>query len=354
MQKRFVLRTSIIAASLLATHVQAFQLGKPIKTSVVITNQKALATDKAKRKDVVVMNVSLTQKERDILMSYQPKHTKLATANKNLPSVVNLGMNHVPVLDQGLHGSCVTFAMTAAIDAVIGRGDYVSQLCNLELGAGLEKTSYLPSGWDGSFGPWVLDQIMRFGIVNKENQQTKGCAGVTDYPTMDMFSEGKPMSIDEFNAISEALNYKLYPVTKMSFFQRLDTHFADTDKAELALSQVKESLSNGNRVVFGTFLVLSPYCSAGACATYHQSQDTWALTKEIELPPYQTGGHEMVITGYDDNAIATDQEGNQYQGLLTLRNSWGEEVGDNGNYYMTYDYFKKFVGEVDEIAEMKG
>lgn len=42
---------------------------------------------------------------------------------------VELGMNSVPVLDQGSYGTCVTFATTAAMDAVLGLGDYISQQC---------------------------------------------------------------------------------------------------------------------------------------------------------------------------------------------------------------------------------
>jgi len=41
-------------------------------------------------------------------------------------------------------------------------------------------------------------------------------------------------------------------------------------------------------------------------------------------------GHEMLITGYDDNAVAKDENGYEHRGLLTLRNSWGEDVGDHG------------------------
>jgi C1A family cysteine protease len=60
-------------------------------------------------------------------------------------------------------------------------------------------------------------------------------------------------------------------------------------------------------------------------------------------------GHEMIIIGYDDNAIAVDQDGNSHQGLLFLRNSMGDDVGDNGNNYMSYDFFEKFVDEVQVI-----
>ena len=62
--------------------------------------------------------------------------------------------------------------------------------------------------------------------------------------------------------------------------------------------------------------------------------------------------HEMVITGYDDKAIATDKQGRTYQGLLTMRNSWGSDAGDNGNFYMSYDYFKALMIEVQRIRHL--
>lgn len=348
MRKQFIV--SILAATVMSSNAMAFEIGKPITTSVVVTKPNN-ATSK---KQVTLMNIKLSPKERHLLLSYQPKKMLgMKLTHDNLPDAMQLGMNNVPVLDQGSHGSCVTFANTAAVDAAIGKGDYVSQLCNLELGSYLEEKGYGFSGWNGSFGPLVLDQMMRFGIVSKANQMTKSCAGVNIYPIDDWSSEGAPMSLDEFNGMSEDLNDNFYWYQHLNFLQRFDARFANNDEAEHALDKVKHALANGNRLTFGVFLVMSPYCSAGACASYQQKQDTWALTKELETPPYGTGGHEMVITGYDDNAKVVDKEGKAHQGLLTIRNSWGDEVGDHGNYYMTYDYFKKFTGEVQEIVTPK-
>jgi len=56
-----------------------------------------------------------------------------------------------------------------------------------------------------------------------------------------------------------------------------------------------------------------------------------------------------VITGYDDLAVAIDDQGRIHKGLLTLRNSWGKNVGDHGDFYMSYDYFKLLVLEVQQI-----
>ncbi|MDR3476590.1 MAG: C1 family peptidase [Gammaproteobacteria bacterium] len=352
MSTRLMAGTILIAVAIIATSSQAFEFRKPLKTTILTTKTDSHSAS-AVKKDVYLMDIKLSDKERTALFSVNPKNSHgYRSSRQDLPASVNLGMNNVPVLDQGRHGTCATFATTAAVDAALGKGDYISQLCQLELGASLENSTYMPSGWSGSFGPWVLEQMMRYGIVSQDNQKIKSCAGERQYPTSDL-SEGNPISVDEFREMSEDLHLTLYPTYLLSMYQRFDAHFSDTDQAERALIQAKETLADGNRLTFGVFVIISDYCSAGACATYHTAEDTWALTKEIETPPYGTAGHEMVIIGYDDNAVAIDREGKKHQGLLTLRNSWGVEAGDHGNYYMSYDYFKKFVIELQGISVLK-
>jgi C1A family cysteine protease len=94
----------------------------------------------------------------------------------------------------------------------------------------------------------------------------------------------------------------------------------------------------------------------GAVGTHNAKDDTWVLTPEIARDIYlrpQFGGHEMVITGYDDNAASVDDQGREHKGLFTLRNSWGDQFGDKGNFYMSYDYFKVLSIEVQRIRAIE-
>jgi len=346
-----LLKAALCTLAVLSTNVYALQFGAPMTASVMVTKPGS----PLQKKTVTVMNIVLTSREKQMAFSYKPKNDNaalLSSSSTHLPASVTLGMNHVPVLDQGLHGTCVTFAATAAIDAVLNKRDYVSQLCHLTLGAYLEKNGYMPSGWNGTFGPYALDQMLRFGVVNKSSQAKKTCGGLKDYPGQSFTEEGKPMPLDEYKQISEDISSKLYVIQHMSSMQRFESKFADTNAAEKALTVVKTGIMHGHRFVIGVLLKMSPYCSAAACANRNEAHDTWALTKELELPVTEVGGHEMVVTGYDDNAIAYDQYGKKHQGLLSLRNSWGNEVGDRGDYYMSYDYFRAFVMEVQEIVEV--
>ena len=276
--------------------------------------------------------------------------SNLMATSSNLPRKIDLGMNDVPVLDQGSHGSCVTFANTAALNAALNKGDYISQLCQLQLGKYLEENGYYPSGWDGSLGHMVLSQITSFGIVSKEQQKAVGCGGMTKYPTHDVSMPEGAMSVEQFHQISEDVSNQASWSPILDVFTGFDR--TDTNKT---LNDIKMALSEKDRVTFGVLLLDFDLGFMGAVGTHNTSLDTWVLTPEIardiRIRP-DFGGHEMVITGYDDDAIATDDQGQQHKGLLTLRNSWGNQLGDKGNFYMSYDYFKILVIEAQRIRSM--
>lgn len=59
------------------------------------------------------------------------------------------------------------------------------------------------------------------------------------------------------------------------------------------------------------------------------------------------GGHSVLVVGYVDNVKGLPDEyaklfsGVQTKGFLIVRNSWGKEWGDNGYFYMPYEYLTK-------------
>ena len=281
------------------------------------------------------------------------KKSKLLTQNPQPKPRENiqLGMNNVPVLNQGPYGSCVTFANSGAIDAALDKGDYISQLCQLQLGVYLQNTGYNPSGWNGSLGPIVLHQMETFGIVSIEQQQTLGCSGLTKYPGNGLIPN-IPMNPEDYHAISTSL-----AEINISWSVILDTYQRFVDQADMdqTLSTVKRALLTGDRLSFGALLFAPRSGVVGAVGKYHVNNDTWVLTPEIlkEIDnDGEYGGHEMIITGFDNNAIAFDEHGQSHKGLLTLRNSWGSLAGDQGDFYMSYDYFKMLTIEVQQIRKV--
>lgn len=349
-----VLAAALAATVMLAAPAYAFEFTKTIETPVDISSNGKSLLNRNMQKDVTILKVKLSDKELRALEYRTPvKSSKRSFTMSKLPPAIQLGMNGVPVLNQGRHGSCVTFADSAALNAALGKGDYISQLCSLELGTHLERNGYIPSGWDGSWGTLVLEQMMRFGIVSKDAQATKSCASMNEYPLMDKENKGNEMALTEYKTLSENINNKVYWTHLFSNDQVFDWKTDAPEKMAEVLANVKRAVVNGHRLTIGTFLILQTNCRAGACASYKASKDTWALTSGLETPPYEVGGHELVVTGYDDNAFAYDEFGGRHQGLLTLRNSWGSDAGNNGDYYMSYDYFIKYVNEVQEIIPIK-
>ena len=316
----------------------------PIYASNAITGARI-----SELKPVTFQRIVLSPESQQYLMQklLQPVATATPT---DLPSKINLSMNKVPVLDQGQHGTCVTFADTGALDAMHGNTDYISQLCNLELGNALsQQNPDYPSGWDGSFSTIVLTQIAKYGIINMDYQHQYGCSGLTAYPTNDPTNTGAPLDVQTFAEHSEAIMNNVKTSTI------LDPENALTPRADSAavLEEVKRSLAQGNRVVFGV-LVDTNYHNNGTYGTFVKNKDSWIITPEIQRDLDNDNihaGHEMIITGYDDNATIKGPDQTLHQGVLTLRNSWGPRAGNAGNYYMSYEYFQKLAIEVIAIAK---
>lgn len=331
-------------------------ISKPSVTDKASPN--TAATSEIKTQKIALLRLHFTPKERKTFLaglqnkqvtdSYNPP-----SSNSHLPTSIDLGMNGVPVFNQGQHGTCATFSATAAINALMGRGDYISQLCLLQLGSYLEQRSYLPSGWDGSWGSTVLTMLTSFGMVNKQTQKTQTCGGLSDYP-LDEAITGSPMSLDDYKRISEDLSNKISWYPLLTPEERMEWDPNDSANGKRLLAKVKKVLATqGSRVLFGVGLA-PEFCIAGACARYHKLFDTWAITddmrEDIDSLFDEMGGHGMVIIGYNDHAIVVDDNGKKHKGILILRNSWGPIAGDNGNYYMTYDYFMQFVLDAYAIS----
>ncbi len=189
--------TGAIAANVKITGTipSAVQINRALAVNSVNGNVRSLATVSTTPviNRISLERVELTQEARKYIAAAASKKPRaLFSANlaarSSLPDQVYLGMNNVPVLDQGQHGTCVTFADTAAVDAVRSNTDYISQLCNLELGSYFEnqdneynkqhpknKKEVYTSGWDGSFNQIVLGQMQKYGIVTKSYQTQYGC-----------------------------------------------------------------------------------------------------------------------------------------------------------------------------------
>ncbi|MCP0914790.1 MULTISPECIES: C1 family peptidase [Legionella] len=289
---------------------------------------------------------TIVQRAGRIGLGYQS-----VSMSAKLPAAVQLGMNNVPVLDQGVHGTCVTFANTAAINAALNKGDYISQLCQLQLGLHFANNGYNASGWEGTFGPYVLNQMDAFGIVSKTQQRTYGCGGLTEYPLADA-APVTEMPLPDYHPLSEPIHKRVAWSPILNVYQAM----LDGSEPDRVINDIKVALNHGDRATFGVLLADVELGVAGAVGKHAATNDTWILTpqivRDIKEGSASFGGHEMIITGYDDNAVAVDNEGNQYRGLFTVRNSWGSRIGNKGDFYISYDYLKVLALEAQRIRRL--
>jgi C1A family cysteine protease len=104
---------------------------------------------------------------------------------------------------------------------------------------------------------------------------------------------------------------------------------------------VKAALASGYVVVIG--LVAFPELESPAVAA------TGQLTgpKPGEKP---FGGHAVLIVGY--TAGSSGPSGPGSQGSFIVRNSWGPDWGDQGYFYMPFDYLDQYVPDAYVVQQI--
>lgn len=287
------------------------ELSRDVNAPNTFNSPATPSTKKIKLLDIEIDD-NLKSKLKTRFEKYLQKKQEFQATNGSGRSL-DLDMNNVPVLDQGDYGTCATFAATAILDALFNVGDYISQQCLLEIGVYKYHfwQTYYP-GWDGAYADMILKRVKYYGVVNKEN-----CPHA--YPD-------KKAWMMPFTYYSHSLKE---PWTKKFNVKPLIPG---------SIHELKKALHQGNRVLISNLLYLN-FAPAGIPVN-GKNHGLWALpaSKESVLLMLNDllwnsmsnsfAGHAMIITGYDD----TTQR-------FKLRNSWGSYAGDNGDFYMEYDYY---------------
>lgn len=252
----------------------------------------------------------------DLFSSAEKDYSKGIIPFINNANSVDLGMNNVPVFDQGQYGTCVTFSTTAALDTVVN--ELIDQQCTLELTSTL-GTDY----WDGAdYSSQIIEPLKQYGVV-----KSGSCPSL--YP-----NRQTTISLSDYAQLQQpiAVNYVYH--------------------AQLSLDTLKSALKNGHRVTIGFGLQandsdpisvegydirVNGKTNKGGLWACHQS----SASNFVSFGNYcgnPQAGHEVVVIGYDDK-----------QQLLKVRNSWNTQVGDNGDFYMTYAFFQAMDDDGTEI-----
>lgn len=231
-------------------------------------------------------------------------------------SAHDLEMNGVPVLDQGQYGTCVTFASTAVLDALLSRGDFVDQQCSLALNLFLGNNY-----WDGAYyASEVIDPLKKHGVVEKNK-----CTAKYPAPSLKIKTE------EYKNLVHGEVNVN---DVKLAYHKRIE------------LDDVRKAIDQGRRVAIGFQLKgnSDPISVRGFDAKIDGKKfkgGLWACKQPGSTKNYcgfATAGHEVIVTGYDDK-----------QKLLRIRNSWTSSAGHIGDFYMTYEFFKAMAIDGTEV-----
>jgi hypothetical protein len=222
---------------------------------------------------------------------------------------IDLGMGSVPVLDQGAHGTPLTFSSVTALAAKLKQGDLMDLQCSFAL-TNLFNDRNILNNYNSP--GQIIDLFKKYGIVHKND-----CFGHI-YPDP-----------------SQIVTLKKYLTrSDKNYSSQMTYHYSEKANADL----VKATLKAGYRVVISTALAdnSDPISVNGfnvkiKGTTKNYDGGLWACKQPGNSSNYcvdQNAGHEVVVIGFDDK-----------QQLFKIRNSWGIDVGEKGNYYMTYSFF---------------
>ncbi|SPF37543.1 Xylellain [Candidatus Desulfosporosinus infrequens] len=217
-----------------------------------------------------------------------------------LPKNIDLRFGCSPVVDQGELGSCTANAIASGLreywENSSGKLTMLSRLWLYWEERNTEGTVNEDAGASIRDGMKILQKI--------------GCAPEADWP----------YDVTKFTQTPPSKANLDAPQFKITEYHRVTN-----------LTLLKIALSEGYPLVIG----IKVYESF--------ESDQVAQTGIVPLPKQGEqflGGHAVLAVGYKDDAKI------QGQGVVICRNSWGENWGDKGYFYLPYSYFNNYVTDM--------
>ena len=212
---------------------------------------------------------------------------------KNIPRRVDLRPQCSPVENQGQVGSCAANAMVGALEYhQIIAGDPLTDLSRLFVYYNSRQLGGTDKEDSGTMIHHVMAAVMAHGAC-PENM----------WPYVKAMWPTKPPQ----QCYDNALNFTA-------------VEYAQVQGDETSIFTV---LANGLPVVFGIWL---------PGLVYEAAFNDGRLPPEFDyMSQAPGGGHAMLIVGYDLDAK-----------IWICRNSWGQEFGDNGHFYLPFALMDKF------------
>jgi hypothetical protein len=238
----------------------------------------------------------------------------LADNLKNpLPASVSLLPYAPKRLNQGSQGSCVGWASSYAARTIL----YARQT-----GKAPNTVRFSPSS--------LYNQIKLSGCQGAylqnamETMKGKGVLPFEDFPYDETTCSVMPDNQDYTNMS----NYKI------TGFNRL-TQGSNSTSYKVDMLAIKQNLAQGAPVVIGMMV-------GGSFMSDMMGKSIWKPTN-ADYYMQGFGGHAMCVIGYND-----EKEG----GCFEIMNSWGEDWGNKGTFFIRYEDFYHFTKEAYGLYPM--
>ncbi|MCX8958438.1 peptidase [Erwinia psidii] len=231
---------------------------------------------------------------------YRPDETLM----RQLPSSVDL-TPAFPVYNQGRIGSCTANALAGAVQ--------------YERAAHDESPDFIPSRLFIYYNERVIEGSVDYdsGAMLRDGIKTLHKVGVCPeerWPYDDTSSAHDGGAFPAEAPARKKPNAACYQEASGYVI----THY---ERVHQDLTHLKTCLAGGTPFVFG-FIVYDNWMN-----------NTHPPATQIPMPGKEdkpVGGHAVLCVGYDDSTQ-----------LFRIRNSWGEDVGDRGYFFIPYDYLTR-------------
>jgi len=240
-------------------------------------------------------------------------YAPLADNAKNpLPAAVSL-LEYAPQrLNQGSQGSCVGWASSYAARTIMFAQQFGKQPNSVAFSpSSLYNQIKLP-GCQGAYLQNAMETMKNVGVLP-----------FNDFPYDETTCSIMPDNQDK----SKMAMYKTLG------FNRLTQ--GSSNSHEVDMLAIKQNLAQGAPVVIGMMV-------GGSFMSDMMGNPIWRPTQS-DYYMQGFGGHAMCVIGYDD-----DVEG----GAFEIMNSWGEDWGNKGTFFIAYDDFYHFTKEAYGLYPM--
>ncbi len=228
----------------------------------------------------------------------------LAAGKNQLPSRVSLERFAPKRLSQGQQGSCVGWASAYAARTILE---------SVATGKDPNSLTFSPSflynqiGMEDCNGSYVVDAMKTLMNV--------GAISFNKFPYDDKHCDRKPNDQEK----GEAQEFVMRGYNRLTM---------DDDNYTVDMLAMKQNLAQGAPVVIGM--------SVGGTFEELNGIESWIPNDDDYNNKDNFGGHALCVIGYDDN-----KDGGSFQ----IMNSWGDDFGANGIFWMPYQHFEKFTNE---------